>query len=264
MAPPEIQGMAAFGGGGDGGNEQQQGGGTQGGAGDDNSHVPIFGQEDGDESGALDDILKAFGGSDDADGEFDDTTQDEDEGLSDVPQEQVEALNTQIVNAIKQMKIPDDAIPADFDFSDRTQVTALMNRTVQAAVAQSLNVVFKPVQLALSHMAKQIDTRVDSKIQGSREQFQAQSILEDLVPEINDPKHAPLVKNLDATLKANGKKPKERATTIRKMLNQMGIKSNAQPGSNRRASNPNSGNQASVRTGTAALDSFFGAMPKFK
>jgi hypothetical protein len=69
-----------------------------------------------------------------------------------------------------------------------------------------------------------------------------------------------MVKGMDATLKSKGRSAKERATALRKMLNQMGVT----PSSNsRRTSTPGGNEPASIRTGTAALDSFFGAMPSF-
>lgn len=259
---PEIHGMPSFG---DGTGTQQPAGGNQQQQFDDqHGHVPIFGQEGDDEDSDLKDVLEGFKLGDDEDDEFDDT-QDRSQGLSDIPQDQVTALNQKIESTIKNMRIPDGAIPEDFDVSDRTQLTNLMNRTVQAAVAQSLQVVFQPVQMALQHMVGQLDGRIDAKIAGSRDQMSAHAILEQMVPEINDPRHKGLVMTLNETLKSNGKKANERAKLIRKTLNSMGIKAENAQGGGRRMSNPNGGgNNQSVRTGAAALDSFFGSMPKFK
>lgn len=253
-APPELNGIASFGGG-----TQQSGGGQQTQQSqqeEEHNHVPLFGQEGegGEESGF--DFLEAFGQGQTAD-DFDDTTGGDAE-FGEIPQEEVQGLQTEISNIIKNAGIPASAIPQDFDPNNRDQMLGLINTGVQAALQQALGIVFKPTQMALKHMASQIDTQIDSKIQGSRDTIQARSILEEVVPEINDPKHAGMIQTLDSSLKANGKKPRERANTIRKMLNQMGIRSNS-GGNRRQSSNPNGGGSPSIKTGQAALDSFFGS-----
>ncbi len=179
----------------------------------------------------------------------------------DVHQQEVQALESEIRNSIAKMMVPENIFPENFDPSDSNQLRTVLNKTVQAAVAQSLNVVFKPVQLGMKQLTTQLDSTINDRIANARTGMQDQSILESIVPEINDPKHSSLVQSLDNTLKAKGRKAKDRATTIRKMLNQMGIKSNPGDGGNRRASglNDGGGNGSTYKSGKAALDSFFGS-----
>lgn len=270
-APDNLEGFGSFGGGaggqsGTGGQQGQNDGGNDSGNNDLYSNggqqSPLIGVNDGNqEDDPLKDILEAWSDPD-ADDEDDD---DQTPVNTEIPQEQIAGMQTAVKNAIAAMRITDDAIPADFDPSDRTQMVSLMNRVMQQTVSQSMNVVFQPVQLAMKQMAQTLQAQIETKINDSRVGMKDSQILESIVPEINNPKYAGMVKGMDETLKAKGKKTKDRATAIRKMLNQMGIREGAgSNGNNRRTSNPNeSGNQPSIKTGHAALDSFFGAMPSF-
>jgi hypothetical protein len=255
FGPPEMP-MSGFGNaGGDGGEGGDDGTGES-------QQGPLIGQggEDEDDTDGLKDVFEAFkveGDDDDGDGDDDSNASGD---SFDVPPERIQAMQTEIGNLIKGMRLPDDAIPEDFDVNNRVALQGLMNRTVQAAVSQSLNVVFKPVQLAMSQMAAGMQSQIEAKINGSRREMQDSTVLETTVPEINNPKYAPLVKSLDATLKTKGKKVGERAKTIRKMLNQMGI-NDPGTGSTRRSSGSDNGG-ATKKVGKSALDSFFGEMPK--
>lgn len=261
MAPPDMPGMGSFGGGTD-----QSGGGTQEGGGFESGSSqqgPLIGFDDEQDDDGLGDVLSAFVNEDDDDtGEVDDTGTNESGAFDDIAPERLQSMQTEVRNAIQNMRLPEAAIPADFDPNDRAQVQTLMNQTIQAAVAQSLNVVFKPVQLAMEHMRDRMNSQIETQIRESRDSSSAQNILESQVPEVNNPKYRGLVTSLDSTLKAKGKKPAERAKAIRKMLNQMGVTEGAgSGGNNRRASNPDGGGNQSIRTGKAALDSFFGSFP---
>jgi hypothetical protein len=249
-APTELNGIPTFGGGGDS---------NDGGAGDDDvgggQQTPLIGQDGDDEPNPLNDALALFADPDDDDG-------NDDNGgtppVNDVNQEQIAAMRTNVQNAINNMRITDDMIPQDFDANDRGQLTQVMNKLMQATIAQSMNVVFQPVQLAMKQMATTLQQQIKAEVNDSRTGMQDSAVLESIVPEINDPQYNGLVKTLDAQLKAKGKKAKERAQGIRKILNQMGIQSSG-GGNNRRSSNPNNGANQSIKTGHAALDSFFGA-----
>lgn len=257
MSPPdELNGIGSFGGSDEsgGGADQNQNGNGSGG------QSPLIGVDDEDGESALDeDVFKMFNPEDGADDDEDD---DASQLSGDVPAEQITAMQTEIQTSIKNMRLPDNIIPQDFDPSDRNQLQTLLTNVQQATIAQSLNVVFKPVQLALKHMKQQMDATIDSKVNSTKKGIQEQSIMEQIVPEVTNPKYAGMIKGMDAQLKANGKSVKERATTLRKMLNQMGINEGGGTGNNRRASNPNqgAGNQG-MKTGKSALDSFFGPMP---
>jgi ElaB/YqjD/DUF883 family membrane-anchored ribosome-binding protein len=262
MAPPdELNGFGSFGGGGDSGQGGNDNGGGNGGLEQPGQQGNLIGNDDGNgsQTSDLDDVFAQF-----ADEDADDD--DDDEGQTppnnDVPQQEITSMQQSVQNAIRNMRVTDDMIPADFDANDRGQMVGLMNRVMQQTISQSLNVVFQPVQLAMKHMASTLQSQMESKINESRTGMQDQSVLESMVPEINDPKYSGLVKQLDSTLKTKGKKAKDRATAIRKMLNQMGIQSSGGNGSNRRASNPGGGSNPTIKHGHAALDSFFGAFPQ--
>lgn len=216
--------------------------------------------DDGDEDADpdMDELLAAFGDPN--------ATDDDDDPEPETPpdpnaptelQTQSQSLEAEIRTAISKMRIPDDAFPEDFDPTDRNQLSQVLNKTVQAAVGQSLGVVFKPVQLAIQHMATEMNASINTRIKEAREGITAQTLLEQSVPEINNPKYKHMVTSLDETLKSKGKKPAERAKTIRKLLNSMGIKNEG--GSNRRSTG-GSNNDAggSLKQGKAALDSIFG------
>ena len=258
MAPPnELQGFGSFGG--ESGGQGDEGAGA--GAGTGGFEQP--GQQGsligagGDEADAdpLDDIINAFS-------EDDDDSDDVDPNAVQAPQipaEQVDAMRQQVQTQISQMRVTEDMIPQDFDPNDRTQMTNLVNRVMQQTIANSMNVVFQPVQLAMKQMAMTLQTQIDTKINQTQTGMKDSAVFESIVPEAADPKFSGLIKNLDSTIKANGTtKVRERAQLVRKMLNQMGIKSDG--ANSRRTSNPGGGSGvATKREGHAALDSFFGA-----
>lgn len=261
FAPPEA--MPGFGGGSgtnDGGQRQS----GQGDEGDDShSNIPLYGEE-GESTSDLDEALAMFNSNqgDDDDGELNDT-EITPWTPTEIPNSEVETLQQGIRQAISQMRVPDNMIPEDFDPSDRGQLQQLLNQTLQAAVTQSMGVVFRPVQMAMNHLNQQIDGRIDSAVRTSRTQSQAQDIIESMVPEFQDKRYKTMLEGLDSTLKAQKKTPRERAVALRKILNQMGIKSTQGSDNSRRQSGSGGqGNGSGVKVGTAALDSFFGKMAR--
>lgn len=204
----------------------------------------------------LEDVFDAFNDGDDDDLDPDDTTLD-DLNLGGVPKEKVTAMEQLVQAAIGRMQMPADAIPEDFDPSNRQHVQALQTKTIQAAVQATMGVVFEPVKLALEHAIGSLQKQTDAKLRNMQRISAAGDVIASKVPEINHPQYRGMVRAMDEQLKSKGKKPEERAVTLRKMLNNMGInigKSNSQ----RRASSPSGGGSGGVKTGTSALDKFFG------
>lgn len=261
LAPVDFGG---FGGSGGFAGGSDQGGNPQGagGEGDSHSHIPIFGQDGGDDAGD---------GGDDSNPEDDpfailsslnqddmvgDDTQDFESGYEQISPEQVTSLQTEMQEAIKKMGLPATAIPENFDPTDPRQMQQVLTSTVQSAVSQALNVVFRPVQLAITHMEKQMVQRIQNEVKQSRSHSAAEEIIRSEVPEMEDRLLGPILRPLNAQLKQAGKKPHERAKLLRKMIQQMNLK----PASNvRRASALTQQEEShSIRRGTAALDSLFG------
>ncbi len=241
-------------------------GGTGGDEGGDDDGFDLSGIEfetEGDDGTDLKDILAGFGGTAEDD-EDEPSGDDEGESFTDVDKESVAALSTQLNTMIGNMKIPENMIPDDFDPNDRTQMTNLMNKAMQATIKQSLGVVFQPMQLALQQMARGVNSSIDSKIAKAQNGMAANSVIESMVPEMQDPRWKGMLRTVNKGLEGAGKKPKERAVIMRKMLNQMGVKSSGSGDSNRTASGGNkTTNGATRKEGTAALDAFFGKLPKF-
>lgn len=249
--------MPSFGdgGGGDGGDSfvDDNGGGQQGNLIGDDS-----GDDDGDDD--LSSILNAFNDPE-GDDDDDDDSGNNNNNAGDIDNKEVEALESEIKNLIGNMQFPMAKLPENFDPSDRGQMQAVMTSAIQASVAQALNVVFKPVQLGMKQMAAQLNANIESKISSSRNQMNDRSILESIVPEVNDEKYAAMITTMDSALAGKGKKAKDRATAIRKVLNQMGVKGEVRDGNNRRMTGGGNGggeSNRSVRHGHAALDGFFG------
>jgi hypothetical protein len=174
------------------GGQQQMGGVQQpnqqpGNFGNEHSNVPTFGNEgnENEDDSDLSEIFSAFA---------DDEDDDEDGGSSqnqnqnqnqnqDQRNQQVQQLEQEIRQAISQMRIPDEALPQDLDVSDRSQLQQVLNRTVQAAVGQSLSVVFKPMQAAMREMMTQVDSMVQERVRNATEGLQERTVLEQVVPE---------------------------------------------------------------------------------
>jgi hypothetical protein len=211
--------------------------------------------------------LQMFGSDEDDDG--DDTTVQPLDGFKDVSAEEVTALQTQIQNQIRGMQVPIDMIPEDFNMNDRTQVQAVLSNVLRAAVAQSMSVSFRPMQLAMQSLTNQVDNRIQTSLSNAQKGMSARQTIESIIPEIKNPQHRGMIEMMDKDLKSKGKKPLERANAIRKILNQMGFTPpNSRQGNGRVATNPPNGNPAptngngtpSVRTGKAALDAMFSGM----
>jgi len=176
---------------------------------------------------------------------------------SPIPQTEVDAMNLEVKNAIKSMRFPASAIPADFDPANREQLQGLLDNVMRAAASQIMGVVYKPVSMSLGHTIRQLEGTIDSKLQIAQQTSGSRNVIIDMVPEYNMPEYQGLVRAMDAQLKQNGKKPAERAATLRKTLNTMGInvkKNGKQPGG---SAPPDGAPQGSVRTGKAVLDQFF-------
>lgn len=262
-APGEINGMPSFesgtgesqpGGGGSGAHGMPFDGGFGGGQG------PLIGQDDDQQQESNDDIFAAFAPPTPKDGE----QQQQDQQIDPYPeltQEQIQAAQTETMNIIRNMRIPDNIIPENFDPNDRQQMQQVMTQAMQATIAQSLSVVFRPVQMAMTQMNGALRREMQTQVAESRTGIKESSIFEQTVPEVNNPKYAPLIQQLEAPLKAAGKPVAERAKTIRKMLNQLGVNDPTTfDGNQRRTANPNGGQAPTGRReGTAALDAFFGA-----
>lgn len=248
-------GQGDSGGNGSGGNNGGAGGNGDGAEND--SDAPEF---DDDDDGALPDdaieILAGFGEIEEDAIDIDDTKPPE-AGPGPIPQEQVTAMETEMRAAIKKMKLPDAAIPADFDINDKTQLKTLLDNTIQATVSQVLQVVYKPTQLAMTHAVNSMQKQMKSEIAAAQLSSNARNVISE-IPGYNDPKVRPMIDSMNEALKAKGRKPTERSTLIRKMLKQMSITPAANGTGNRSSSATEPTPQ--IRTGKAALDNFF---PKF-
>lgn len=235
-------------------NMQSHGG--DGGAGGDSGEfhdtsVPLFGQED--QGNGVEDVLAMFAPADGANND-DDEDPGELGGFMDVPQEQIAALEQDIITSIQGMSVGN--LPENFDVTDPQQFQNYMNHVMRETVKRSLGVVFKPVQLAINQMQNQVDSRMDHKIKQSSRLNRETDIIVSEVPEINDPKHRAFLQPLNESLKAQKKTPQERAVALRKVLNQMGITPTK---SNQRGRGGSNQESSGLRTGKSALDSFFGS-----
>ena len=247
--------------------EDRTGGGAPGSeGGDPHSGIPKFGQEDfgGDgegeddgESDDLSDMLSAFA-SDDSDDE-DDSGGEGDEEDDDDLEEASTRLNKELSAMITNYRIPDNAIPDDFDPNDRKQLADLLNNTSRSAITHAMAVTIRPVQAAMQRMETALVKQMDLKLASTTSNLKDSSVFNDIVPEAEMPKYRLLVEGLDKQLK-EGKKSmtvRERADAVRRVLNRMGIKEGAKKQNQRR----NGGSESGIRTGKAALDSLFGPLP---
>lgn len=263
-APGELDGIGDFGdpngygqqdgnfGGGGGGGQQRQQNDTNG---TQHQQGPLFGQEEDD--GVDQDLQDMFAQFAPAQGE-----QQEDNGfqlMEDVTQERITEMQNSVANQINNMQLPQDFLPADFDPSNPQQLNQAFRSVMQHTLRNALNVVFQPTQLAMQSMNANFQNMLNQKITESRTGMQDQQVIETEVPEINDPTYGPMLKLMDSTLKSKGKKPQERAKTLRKMLNQMGVQQQPIGSNSRRTANPGAAPASSgVTHGKNALDKFFG------
>lgn len=247
------QGDGNFGGGGAGGgngNQQNGDGGQQ------HQQGPLFGQEDEDSIDAdLQDMFKAFAPDNPDDAQADPGFQ----LMEDVSPETITEMQERVSSQINAMQLPDNFLPPDFDPSNPQQLNQAFRSVMQHTLRNALGVVFQPTQLAMQSMNANFQNMLNQKLVESRTGMQESQIIETEVPEINDPTYGPMLKMMDSTLKQKGKKPQERAKTLRKMLGQMGVQAQPAGSNSRRTANPGAApNSGGVTSGKAALDKFFG------
>lgn len=193
---------------------------------------------------------------------------DDDDDSTDQLQQQ---LSTELQNGIRSIGIREDTFPEDFDPTDQRQLRAALASTAQQTAIQTIQLVLRPMQVAMQQMQTQMMGEIQNRIAEYSQTQTAASILEQHVPEIRDPTLAPMVRMLDKQAKARGLGSLERAKNIRKALDQLGItrKTGADQTGRRAAgatgfgsNNDSTGNSnGSIREGKAALDLFM-PLPK--
>lgn len=194
--------------------------------------------------------------------EDDDDDDDDSDNATDMGKVQKD-LQTDMMNAIKGMSIPEEVIPDDFDPSDSKQLRGVLNDVQQRTALNTLSLVFKPVQVALTQMQTNMGKEIGRRIREATDSLGGQSVLAQEVPEISDPKLGPMIRTMDAAYKAKGKKPLERAKMIRKVLDTTGLKGKGNKSKNQsrsRRQQSTHGNSGFLE-GSAALD-IFAPMPK--
>lgn len=255
FAPPDDLGGGG-GGGNDngGGNDPNQSGNGNQGQGDDGLDLSGFLGDEDEAGGDLAEILASFGGTNEDN--LDDTEQPEIEGFSDASPEEIQELGRTVGNLISRIAPTADLIPENFDANDRDQLQQLLTKTMQQTTQQAMSVVFKPMQLAMATLAKQATKMMDQKISAAQTGMESNAILTSEVPELKDPRFKPFLDPMNEALIRQKKTPRERASIMRRTLNQMGVKPKAP---NQRNSSQANGDNASIKHGKAALDSLFEA-----
>lgn len=166
-------------------------------------------------------------------------------------QEMQQAMADGIVNSIKGFKLSDDLIPDDFDGSDMKQLRALLTRTSQQSMLQTIQMIFKPMQASQDAFAREIRAEMARNIKTAGASNKIESALETLVPEIHDKAIAPTVRGLHKlALEKHKNDATKAARMVRTALDAMGIKSK---GGKTNASDPSG---AGFRQGVSALDRF--------
>lgn len=159
-----------------------------------------------------------------------------------------EALATEIAGMLKGITIPEDVIPADFDPSDPKQFRDVVGKIQQQTAQATLAMAMRPMAAAMQQMQRQTQEAIRTAVAGSSSQNKAESILAALVPEVETPEHADLVRALHAQAMKKTKNPTDAARAVRRGMDAMGFKNKG--GSN---SDPSEGG---FRSGDSALDAF--------
>jgi len=222
------------------------------------------GDEDDEDDESPDPIVDIFGTGDDDDDEDKEELDDDGNPIPPKPQlgadgkplpTQEEKVALTVQNMLKKMTIAEDAIPENFDPSDPKQLRDVLAKTQQTAAIQTMQIIMEPVKVAMQTMASEIRSEIQNAVKGLRSGSKAEEILESLVPEVNDPQLAGMVKNIFKQSQNKYKKPAEAAQATRKALDAMGITRKGQS-----ASDPSG---EGLRSGNAALD-LFAPLPKPK
>lgn len=170
----------------------------------------------------------------------------------DSPEQQV---SREIQDMLKKMSVSEDMIPDGFDPSDPKQFRDVMAQIQQQAAVQTMQMVFKPMQLAIQNLTQEMKTEIQNAMKQHGTESNAQQILRQFVPEADDPEHSGLVKTLFTQAQKKSKNHGDAAKAVRRALDAMGIKGKQKGQSD---SDPSSGG---YRTGKDALD-MFAPLPK--
>lgn len=137
-----------------------------------------------------------------------------------------QTMAASISEAISKLGTPE--LPADFDPTNPKHLTDFLAKSNQATALATLQLSFKPMQMAMEEMMNNFTRTIDSRLSGFGNQQSESAILKNAVPEIDDPQYSGLVKTLfdqSKKSKAAGGDANKAAQMVRKGLDAMGIKS---------------------------------------
>lgn len=231
------------GGGGDGGNDDSD---HQ----DDNDDNNDNDDDDSDNNDGINDDdasdLDALLGSEEDDGDGSDSDDDEDD-----PEELQKSLATEMAETIKKLSIPEDMIPEDFNPGDPKALRKLLGDVQQHTARNTLAIMFKPIQVSLERMQRDMRKEIDSRINGNASESKTRAMIEDAIPAASQKGAYPVIKGLyDRALKKHGK-PNAAIQATKKAMKALGMSlgENSPRGKN-------NDDRDSFRSGGDALDAF--------
>jgi hypothetical protein len=205
------------------------------------------------------DFASLFAGDEDEETEEEEGDDDSSSGEDETAQYQqlIDNLN----RSIEQLAVPEELIPEDFDATDPRQLRGLLSNVQKQTARNLLPLFMKPVELGLRRSTEMMQREITERVSNAMKEAKGDSVLEQLVPEISDPKHRKMLRQLYSATAGTGKSEAQRARALRNFIDTSGLLKKGSKGNRSQTSQRTASPSAGIKTGRKALDAIM-PMPK--
>lgn len=170
-------------------------------------------------------------------------------------------MMTEIQNHLKAIKIADQAIPENFDPTDRAQLTKLLNHTAQMGAQSAMAIMSIPMKKYVESVAKELRGEISTSVKRGGFQSKVEEAFEPFKIQLAGDKNKPSLayaKQTFAQALKNLKDPRKAAQATQRLIKQLGINVNLAQRQGSTNSSQNNMEEPRVRTGANALEDLFG------
>lgn len=179
--------------------------------------------------------------------------EDDDENSGDDP---AQTMMTEIQQQIGKLSIAHDAIPEDFDPTDRKQLAKLLNHTMQQGVMSALALMSKPTKHYVDGIASQIRDEMGKAITRGGAKSKVVEAFAPFNEQLKGPTKNLAAQNFKQALTIHKGDVKKAQLLTQKMMKALGVNVNLRQGF---GGNSQNGSSQTMLEGSAALDNFFGS-----
>lgn len=138
-------------------------------------------------------------------------------------QQQAEAIQKDITDAVASYHFDEKLIPEDFNPSDPQQLRDVLESSQRHAIAETMKMVFRPITRIMQDSEGQMQRIVQAALMQERGSTQTKTLLEQAIPIANDPQMGGVVKSVfNQAMKKTGN-PKAAIALTKAMLTKMNV-----------------------------------------